>query len=116
MIPRKESNTSQFVSLFIMFILYFTSESIIKIISPYHRNEAMSSSHANSRPLMLPKVIHDELRMSVALRGYSTIRDGDVKNIAQQQQSMEEFYHGKLNKSPSQIQMTMNPLIMKRSY
>ena len=78
-------NTSQFDSLFITFILYFTSESIIKIISPYHRNQAMSSTHANSRPLILPKEIRDELRMSVALCGYSTIRAGDGKTIAQQQ-------------------------------
>ena len=57
---------------------------------------------------MLPKSVRDELRMSVALRGYSSIRAGEGKTLPQQYKYMEDFYHGKLNNSPSQIRMLVD--------
>ena len=65
----------------------------------------MSKSAAKQRLTKLPKVIRDELRMCVALRGYSTIRSGEGKTLDEQYRLMEEFYHGKKNSSPSQIEM-----------
>ena len=53
----------------------------------------------------LPKQIRDELRMSCALRGYSSIRSGDGKTLKQQHELMSQFYHGVTNTSPSQILM-----------
>ena len=56
-------------------------------------------------PLVLPKTIRDELRMSVALQGYSSLREGEGKTLIQQYQCMETFFHGSAAKAPSQIQM-----------
>ena len=55
--------------------------------------------------IILPKIIRDELRMCVALRGYSAIREGEGKTLQQQYVCMEDFYHGKPGHSPSQIMM-----------
>ena len=80
----------------------------------------MSSSHApaprvaqqgskqSPKTTMLPKAVHDELRMCVALRGYSAIRAGEGKILSIQYKCMEEFYHGKFEHSPSQIQMLVD--------
>ena len=65
----------------------------------------MSKSGAKQKLTKLPKVIRDELRMCVALRGYSTIRSGEGKTLDEQYKLMQEFYHGKGNRSPSQIEM-----------
>ena len=55
--------------------------------------------------MSLPKVIHDELRMCVALRGHSTIRSRPGKILTKQYKHMEDFYHDKSNHLPTQIQM-----------
>ena len=56
-------------------------------------------------PIILPKAIRNELRMCVALRGYSALREGKGKTLTQQYACLEDFYHGKKGHSPSQIQM-----------
>ena len=56
-------------------------------------------------PLVLPKAIRDELRMSVALQGYSSLREGEGKTLHQQYSAMEQFFHGVAGQAPSQIQM-----------
>jgi hypothetical protein len=63
----------------------------------------MSLTTASRQPL--PKQIRDELRMTCALRGYSSIRSGEGKTLKQQHDLMFQFYHGVTNKSPSQIHM-----------
>ena len=68
-----------------------------------------TKSKAKTKPVMaLPKPIRDELRMSVALRGYSVIKGGDGKTMTQQEKLLEDFFHGKKKHSPSQIQMLVN--------
>ena len=81
----------------------------------------MSSSHSTARRLskqrtkhsptkstMLPKAVRDELRMCVALRGYSTIRGGFGKKLEEQFVLMQEFFHGKSTHTPSQIKMLVD--------
>jgi hypothetical protein len=78
-----------------------------------YRNNRRFPAHRNSRGRLLgpntinrlPKPIRDELRMCVALRGYSTIREGDGKTLIQQHTSMQQFFHGINGSSPSQVQM-----------
>eukprot|EP00957_Ditylum_brightwellii_P006872 520024-Ditylum_brightwellii.AAC.1 len=80
----------------------------------------MSSSHTTAlcvskqgqkqspKTTMLPKAVRNELRICVALRGYSTIQAGEGKTLTQLYKCMENFHHGKSNHSPSQIQMPVN--------
>ena len=63
------------------------------------------SSPTRKKKSNLPKPIRDELRMTCALRGYSTIRTGSGMTVAVQREKMEQFYHAVKGKSPSQIQM-----------
>ena len=51
--------------------------------------------------MALPKPIRDELRMSVALRGYLVIKGGEGKTMTQQEKLLEDFFHGKKKHSPS---------------
>ena len=67
---------------------------------PTKKNTKSSTTH-----MSLPKPVRDELRMSVALRGYSALKAGRGKTIKQQIQSLYDFFHGKKKHSPSQIQM-----------
>ena len=52
-----------------------------------------------------PKAIRDELRMTAALRCFSTLRTGAQKTQQQQQHLLYDYYHGNGNKYPSQIQL-----------
>ena len=64
------------------------------------------SSKILSMPVLpLPKFIRDELRMTCALRGYSSIRQGEGMTIHQQHNAMNTFFHGKSKEVPSQIQL-----------
>ena len=81
-----------------------------------HRNQHVnqknhtSTNKTKSRTSLLPnqifpKAIRDEIRMTVALRGCSSLRQGEGMTVKKQEQCLENFYHGVPNKSPSQIQM-----------
>ena len=67
---------------------------------PTKKNNKSTATH-----MILPKAVRDELRMSVALRGYSSIKAGRGKTIKQQFTCLHDFFHGKQKHSPSQIQM-----------
>jgi len=69
------------------------------------RGRRKKSRSTKPPPLILPKAIRDELRMSVALQGYSSLREGLGKTLHQQYTAMEQFFHGSPGKAPSQIQM-----------
>ena len=56
-------------------------------------------------PLLLPKYIQDEFRMTCAIRGYSQIKCGCGKTMSTKYAEMGEFYHGKLPTHPSQIDL-----------
>ena len=53
----------------------------------------------------LSKVIRDEIRMTCALKGFSTLIHGNGKNNNRQFDQMFHFYHGKKPHRPSQIEM-----------
>lgn len=53
----------------------------------------MSRSDKNSQQY-LPKYIRDELRMTVALRCYSTLREGNGKKLSELYSCMFDRYHG----------------------
>ena len=55
--------------------------------------------------MSLPKATCNELRMSIALCGYLSIKASHSKTIKQQFQSLHDFYHRKKKYSPSQIQI-----------
>jgi len=57
-----------------------------------------------SKPL-LPKIIRDELRMTVALQGYSHLIQGKGRTIKSQYDQMFIFYHGQKPNRPSQIKL-----------
>lgn len=46
-------------------------------------------------PVDLPRCIHDELQMNVALHGYNQIRGGLQLTQKLHHEAMETFYHGK---------------------
>ena len=58
-----------------------------------------------AKGLPLPKHVRDELRMTVALRAYSALKQGGGKKLMDQQQQMANFYHGKGKSHPSQIKL-----------
>ena len=71
-----------------------------------HAPTKMTRSRSSLLPnQMFPKTIRDQLRMTVALRGHSSLRQGEGMSGKKQEQCLENFYHGVPNKSPSQIQM-----------
>ena len=53
----------------------------------------------------LSKVIRDEIRMTCALRGFSTLIEGSRNTKNRQFDQMYHFYHGKKTHRPSQIRM-----------
>jgi hypothetical protein len=73
-------------------------------ISGSARQRSRSRMPLNAR-LPLPKAIRNELRMCVALRGYSSIREGSGKTLKQQRQLLYDFFHGVTGKNPSQVRM-----------
>ena len=71
----------------------------------FSQRGSKSRSKKSHEMIILPKAIRDELRMCIALRGYSAIQEGQGKTLQQQYACMEDFYHGKKGHSPSQIEM-----------
>lgn len=57
------------------------------------------------KSMKLPKIIRDELRMVVALRGYSNMKCGDGRNSKMQENHMYTYFHGLKKTRPSQIGM-----------
>ena len=57
------------------------------------------------KPLLLPKDIRNELRMTCAIKGYSEMKSGKPRNTSQQRIRIAEFYHGKPPNRPSQIKL-----------
>ena len=55
--------------------------------------------------LKLPKNVRDELRLTCALRGYSSIMYGVGKKLSKQHLELSEYYDGKAPHRPSQIKM-----------
>ena len=53
----------------------------------------------------LPRFIRDELRMTCALKGYSSLKTGKSRRLPDQYLFMEKFYHGKVPSHPAQIQL-----------
>ena len=69
-------------------------------------NQGRRSSQAALLPhQVFPGNIRNELRMTCVLRGFSSLREGFGKNGLAQQEALFDFYHGKGDKIPSQIQM-----------
>ena len=62
----------------------------------------VSPKRKKARP-NLPKHIRDELRMTVALRGYDYLKKSGPKTLVLQANELYEFYHGKEPSRPSQI-------------
>ena len=56
-------------------------------------------------PLPLPQRIRNEIRMSVALRGYAEMKCGRSMRLPDQHNSMFQFYHGKEPSHPPQIKL-----------
>ena len=74
-----------------------------------HTNKTRKSSQAALLPHQrFPSNIRTELRMACVLRGMSSLKQGPQKTQKLQQQALFNFYHGKGEKSPSQIDMLVN--------
>ena len=63
---------------------------------------------ARRKAIKLPKSIRDELRMMIALRGYSHMKCGEGRNTKQQEGIMYTFFHGNPPSRPSQVKMLAN--------
>ena len=59
----------------------------------------------NKKPPPLPKSIRDELRMTCALKGYSDIKCGKSRKMAEEYERLSQFFHGKLPNHPPQIKL-----------
>ena len=57
---------------------------------------------------MLPRDIRNELKLAVALKGFSQMREGSGKKVLEQIIEMEKFFHGKQPTFPSQLKMLCN--------
>ena len=53
----------------------------------------------------MPKAIRDELRLTCALRGFASMRQGFHNTLAEQAKIMYDFFHGVPGKQPSQLKM-----------
>ena len=53
----------------------------------------------------MPKAIRDELRLTCALRGFASMRQGLFNTLAQQAKIMYDFFHGVPGQQPSQLKM-----------
>ena len=53
----------------------------------------------------LPVAILNELKIALALRGYSTMSQKDPMSVREQWTWMQNFYHGKGSTHPSQVDM-----------
>ena len=74
-----------------------------------HTNKIRKSSQAALLPHQrFPSNIRTELRMACVLRGMSSLKQGPQKTQKLQQVALSNFYHGKGEKSPSQIDMLVN--------
>ena len=68
----------------------------------------MSTPKSPTKGNKVPKTIRDELRMAVALKGYSSIREGSGKTLKQQMDSLYQFFHGQEPTHPSQLRLLCN--------
>ena len=59
-------------------------------------------------PVQLPKNIRDELRMTVALRCYSILRQGRGQKVRDLHASMNDLFHGKPPSKPSHLKLLCN--------
>ena len=57
---------------------------------------------------MLPREIRNELKMTVALKGFAQMREGKGKKVQDQLIWMERFFHGKKPTFPSQLKLLCN--------
>ena len=53
----------------------------------------------------LPRYIRDELRMTVALKGYSSLKTSKARRLPEQYEYMHKFFHGKVPSHPAQIKL-----------
>jgi hypothetical protein len=68
----------------------------------------MSTTKSPTKGRKVPKRIHDELRMTIALKVYSSIREGSRKTLKQQMDLLYQFFHGQEPTHPSQLKMLCN--------
>ena len=64
-----------------------------------------SKEGKKAKPVEMPSSIRNELRMTVALRGLSSLRQWDSMTIRDQYEWMNSFIHGKPNIAPSQLKL-----------
>ena len=53
----------------------------------------------------LPRAVRDELRMTVVLKEYSTLKSGKPRRLPDQYAFMDQYFHGKVPSHPPQIQL-----------
>jgi hypothetical protein len=68
----------------------------------------MSTAKSPTKGSKVPKTIRSELRMAIALKGYSSIREGSGKTLKQQMDLLYQFFHGQEPTHPSQFKMLCN--------
>ena len=56
-------------------------------------------------PPPLPRYIREELRMTCALKAYSSLKSRKARRLPEQYGFMQRFYHGKVPSHPAQIQL-----------
>ena len=89
---------------------------------------ASSVAHSNGKASKLPKSIRDDVRMAVALKGYSIMKEGVGQTAKQQYETLYTFFHGDSPSQSSQLSLMcdgayhygdfyeeINPVITRKS-
>ena len=69
----------------------------------------------NKAALPLPRDIRNEIRMTVALKGYTDMKCGRSMRLPDQHKNMSNFFHG-LNSCPPQIELFAQANINYRDF
>ena len=59
-------------------------------------------------PKTLPRDIRNEIKIALALKAYSQMKEGDSMKLKDQYIEMDRFFHGKVPTLPSQLQIFCN--------
>ena len=70
-----------------------------------HSKKMSTKKKAKKKRKPVPVSVLNEIKIGLAMRGYSTMAEKDKMSIREQWLFLERFYHGKGNTHPSQVDL-----------